>query len=138
MNIIRLFTTFLILLAARPVFNHSIWTNEREEFVADAGTMTVTTTLIFISRSEVIVRSQSVMPPYPSMYVNENGEVDTNPGWESGWDSRGKYKYRHGILTISLEDGDLMELYYRKGVLVGKKYGAEMVFEKTGKTPTTN
>lgn len=133
MNIIRLFTTFLILLAARPVFNHSVWTNEREEFVADAGTMTVTTTLIFTSRSDVIVRTKFVMPAYPSMYVNDNGEVDMNPGWESGSDTRGKYKYRLQKLTISLEDGDLMELSYLKGVLVGEKYGARMVFEKTKK-----
>ena len=63
MNIIRLLSSLLIVLAARPVFNHSVWTNEREEFVADAGMMTVTTSLIFISRSDVIVRTQSVMPP---------------------------------------------------------------------------
>ena len=130
MNTIRLLSTLLLLLALRPALNHTVWQNERQEFVADAGNMTMTTTLDFKSRNEVVVLVKSVMPPYPSMYVNENGEVDTNPGWESEWGTRGKYKYRRGMLTIKLEDGETMELVYRKGELVDISYYTERVFQK--------
>ena len=131
MNTLRLISSILLVLAARPALNHSVWTNERDEFVADAGTMTVTTTLIFSSRSDVTVRTKAVMPPHPATFVNENGKVDTNPGWESGWDTRGKYRYRRGKLTISLEDGETMELTYREGVLVkADPYHKELVFRR--------
>lgn len=130
MNTIRLLSTLLIMLALRPALNHTVWQNERQEFVADAGNMTVTSTLEFVSAHNVVFHSKFVMPSHPAMYVNPDGTIDTIEGWTSEWDSNGTYKYRRGRLTITLEDGETMELVYRKGDLVDTSYYTERVFRK--------
>lgn len=135
MYTLKILSMLMFLLAGRPVLTHTVWQNERKEFVADAGNMTVTTTLEFLSATKVVMRYKSVMPSHPAMYVNPDGSIDTIEGWTSDWESNGTYKCRRGKIIITFDDESTMELLYQKvlynaGVLVGEKYGEKMVFEK--------
>lgn len=121
----------MLMFAARPVFNNTVWQNERSELVLDAGTMTVITTLEFLPGSRVIERISSHMPPHPASYVNADGTIDTNPGWTSEWEKQGKYKYRRGKMTITFEnDEPTLELSYKNNTLISKYEltGEEMIF----------
>ena len=131
MYIFRIISTLMLMLAVRPVFTNTVWQDERQEFVADAGNMKVTTTLEFTSGKDVVVRFSSYMPPYPATYVNPDGTIDTNPGWSSQREKKGTYKYRRGKLTITFEDGEpAMELSYKNNTLISKYEltGEEMIF----------
>lgn len=128
---LRIIASFMIMFALKPVFTNTEWQYIHEELVLDAGVMTTTTTLKFISRSEVIKSSESVMPSHPAMYVNPDGTIDTIPGWTSDWESRGRYKYSKGLLTITFEDGTTTELQYKKDALVSlrREYdGTEIIY----------
>lgn len=128
---LRIIASFMIMFALKPVFTNTEWQYIHEELVLDAGVMTTTTTLKFISRSEVIKSSESVMPSHPAMYVNSDGTIDTIPGWTSDWESRGRYKYSKGLLTITFEDGTTTELQYKKDALVSlrREYdGTEIIY----------
>ena len=121
----------MLMFAARPVFNNTVWQNERSELVLDAGTMTVITTLEFLPGSRVIERISSHLPPHPASYVNADGTIDTNPGWTSEWEKQGKYKYRRGKMTITFEnDEPALELSYKNNTLISKYEltGEEMIF----------
>ena len=127
----RIIISIMLMFAARPVFNNTVWQNERSELVLDAGTMTVITTLEFLPGSRVIERISSHMPPHPASYVNADGTIDTNPGWTSEWEKQGKYKYRRGKMTITFEnDESAMELSYKNNTLISKYEltGEEMIF----------
>ena len=131
MYFFRLLASIMILLAAKPVFNNTVWFCEQQELVLDAGMMKITTTLDFVSRTDVIVRTESYMPPHPASYVNGDGTIDTNPGWTSEWEKRGTYKYRRGTMTITFEDNPTMLLLYRDGALIDEKVeldGSRMIF----------
>lgn len=93
------------------------WTCEVEEFVADAGTMTITTTLEFISAKEYVVKTSMYMPAYPSMYMNSDGTHDINPATSSSWTKRGTYTVKGNEITLTSEDGDTSTLLYLSGKL---------------------
>lgn len=126
----RIIISIMLMFAARPVFNNTVWQNERSELVLDAGTMTVITSLEFLPGSKVIQRISSYMPPHPASYMNADGTIDTNPGWTSEWEKQGKYKYRRGKMTITFDDDPTMELSYKNNTLIGKYEltGEEMIF----------
>ncbi|MBR3527511.1 MAG: hypothetical protein IKN88_07015 [Bacteroidales bacterium] len=131
MYFLRIIASLMIMFAFKPAFSNTEWQYVHEELVLDAGVMTTTTTLKFISRTEVVKSSQSVMPSHPAMHMNADGTVDTLPGWTSDWESHGTYKYSKGMLTITFDDETTMELLYKDNALVSLKReydGSEMVF----------
>ena len=92
-----------------PVFKNTKWTAIQEEFVADAGTMTITHTLEFTSAKDVVVSEKTRMPSYPAMYVNPDGTIDTMPGWSSEYSKQGTYEIKRDTLIITTEDGTVTE-----------------------------
>ena len=127
----RIIIAAMLMFAVKPVFTNTVWECEQQELVLDAGMMRVTNTLEFVSGRDVIYRVHSYMPPHPASYVNADGTIDTNPGWTSDWEKRGKYKYSRGKLTITFEDYPAMELKYQKDALVSEKEeydGSRMIF----------
>ena len=92
-------------MGKKPVLKKTTWTATQEMFVADAGTMTITHTLEFVSAKEVKIKEVRVMPSYPAMRMNPDGTVDTIPGWTSEHEESGTYLLENGILTVKREDG---------------------------------
>ena len=92
-------------LGKKPVLKNTTWTAHQEMFVADAGTMTITYTLEFVSAKEVKIKEVSVMPSHPAMYMNPDGTVDRIPGWTNEREEAGTYLFKKGILNVRLEDG---------------------------------
>lgn len=92
-------------MGKNPVLKKTTWTAHQEMFVADAGTMTITHTLEFVSAKEIKIKEVSVMPSHPAMYMNPDGTVDRIPGWTSEREESGTYVFKKGILTVRLEDG---------------------------------
>ena len=107
------------------------WQCVEKLFVADAGTETITYTLEFVTDKNVVKTRRAHMPPYPAMYMNEDGVVPTEPGWDSSSSDKGTYRIKRDLLTITYEDGST-ELYdYRDGKLVSWRKnlsGEKMVF----------
>ena len=74
---------FMGMDSKKPKLKGTKWQYVEKMFVADAGTETTTYTLDFTTAKDVVLTRRSYMPPHPAMYMNENGEVPTQPGWES-------------------------------------------------------
>lgn len=114
-----------ILLASCSVFcrqqiklKNTTWVCETKVFVADAGYETVTRTLKFISAKKFVLETSVFMPPYPNMYMNSDGTVDTNPGYSSQFVYEGTYSFENGVVTLRNEVGTEDYLYLRDGNLV--------------------
>lgn len=128
------FNTGCSVEAKQPVLKHSKWVCVKEMFVADVGTGKDTHTIEFTSAKECNYTMSWYLPPHSGMYVNPDGSIDKFPATESESVYKGTWKYRHGVLTITLEDGRERIFDYKDGKLVGlKRYddGTEMVFEKS-------
>ena len=94
------------------------WQYVEKMFVADAGTETTTYTLEFITDKDVVKTRRTYMPPHPAMYMDANGEVPTQPGWESSSTKKGTYRVKRNVVSVTLEDG-FTEMYdYKDGNLV--------------------
>lgn len=99
-------------------FKKTSWECVTEEFVADAGTMTITTSLKFISAKDFILETLMYMPAHPSMYMNADGTVDINPESSSSWSEKGTYTVKDNVITLTKEDGGKSKLEYLGGALV--------------------
>lgn len=111
LSVLFISSTF-IAMGKNPVLKNSKWKAVQEEFVADAGTMTITYTLEFLSGKEVRVHEESYLPAHAAMYMNPDGTVDRMPArsWENT--ETGTYTFRRGVLTITTEDGQQTEYQY--------------------------
>lgn len=133
-SIAMFFTLGCSVQAKNPVLKNTKWVCVKEMFVADAGIGTDTHTIEFTSAKECTYTMSWYLPAHPAMYVNPNGKIDMIPASSSETVSKGKWQYRRGVLTITLEDGRERIFDYKEGKLVGlKKYddGTDMVFEKS-------
>lgn len=112
-----LFTSAALILMSmdtkKPKLKGTVWKSIEKEFVADAGTMTITQTLEFTSGKEVTITTTRVMPSHPAMRKNPDGTVSTIPGWESSDSKKGTYKFKSNMLTITLENGHNLHFFYR-------------------------
>ena len=88
-----------------PVMKGTKWTATQQMFVADAGTMTIIHTLEFTSDKDVMARQRGSMPPYPAMYMNPDGTVDTLPGHSFEYDEPSTYAFRDGKLILTRNEG---------------------------------
>ena len=94
------------------------WQYVEKMFVADAGTETTTYTLEFTTDKDVVKTRKTYMPPHPAMYMDANGQVPTQPGWESSSTKKGTYRVKRNVVSVTLEDG-FTEMYdYKDGNLV--------------------
>ena len=94
------------------------WQYVEKMFVADAGTETTTYTLEFTTDKDVVKTRKTYMPPHPAMYMEANGQVPTQPGWESSSTKKGTYRVKRNVVSVTLEDG-FTEMYdYKDGNLV--------------------
>ena len=111
----RLLTVLLLLVGASLLFmsmdgkklklKGTKWQYVEKMFVADAGTETTTYTLEFTTDKDVVKTRRTYMPPHPAMYMDANGEVPTQPGWESSSTKKGTYRVKRNTVTVTLEDG---------------------------------
>ena len=124
----RLLTVLLLLVGASLLFmsmdgkklklKGTKWQYVEKMFVADAGTETTTYTLEFTTDKDVVKTRKTYMPPHPAMYMDANGEVPTQPGWESSSSEKGTYRVKRNVVSVTLEDG-FTEMYdYKDGNLV--------------------
>ena len=104
--------------ARKNCYRNTTWKCVYEEFLADAGTMTITVTLEFVSAKEYVMKNVAYMPPYPAMYMNPDGSVDMNPGFSSEHSSTGTYKVGRNEITLTEEDGGTKTLILLSGKLV--------------------
>lgn len=118
-RLLHVFVLFVLIIASsssvmgkNPVLKGTKWTAVQEMFVADAGTMTITHTLEFISAKKVRVSEKSDLPPYPAMYRNPDGTVDTMPGISSESEYVGTYQIKFGFLIITKENGHKESFHY--------------------------
>lgn len=93
------------------------WSCVEEEFVADAGTMTITTTLKFVSAKEFVLETLMEMPAYPSMYMNPDGSHDYNPATSSTWTKQGTYSVKGNVITLTSDEDKTYTLHYVSGKL---------------------
>ena len=132
--IVLFFCSTQSVMCKNPVLKNSKWTAVLKEFVADAGTMTITHTLEFTSAKEVRISEKTNMPSYPAMYMNPDGTVDTIPGWSSEKSETGTYKLRRGKLTIITTEDGLPQEYtvMPDGTLVRElPWGETLVFSRS-------
>ena len=125
------FTSCATMNAKKPVLKNTKWVCVEKMFIADVGTSTETYSIEFTSATDCIYKTEWYTPAYPSMYVNQDGSIDTNPARSSEHVSKGTWKYNHGKITVSLEDGTNKVFEYKDGKLVGEPYfdGTDMVYE---------
>ena len=95
----------------------TVWTCEFEEFVADAGTMTITTTIEFVSAKDYAMKTSTYMPAHPSMRMNADGTQDISPASSSSWTKNGTYSVKGNVITLIGEDGKTTTLHYNSGRL---------------------
>ena len=119
------------MCAKKPHFKNTRWKAEYQLFVADAGYETHTETLVFTSDKAYRKESAWELPPYPAMYMNADGTVDTMPGHSSHFTEEGTYSYQKGKLTLKSDDGSEMVLDYHGNTLEGEIYGCiQVVFKR--------
>jgi len=123
-----------------PVLKNTQWTGVQELFVADAGTMTITYTLDFVSDKDVRIKEVNYMPSYPATYMNADGTVDTFPARTTERSETGTYLLRRGKLTIKTEDGLQTEYSLRAdGTMTREEpYGETTVFSQIKPDLPTN
>lgn len=119
-------------MCKNPVLKNTKWTANQDMFVADAGTMKIVHTLEFISDKDVKVLQKGEMPPYPAMYVNEDGTIDTMPGHSFEYNYDGTYVFSKGKLTITSKEGAEHEYTLQPdGTLTYEEpWGETLVFTK--------
>ena len=116
-------------MAKKPVLKNTTWTAIQEIFVADAGTMTITHSLVFGPANDVRIVEKTVMPSYPAMYVNPDGSIDTIQGWSNEQEKAGKYTFGKDKLTVILdEDGKSVEFLWKNGAFTREELGEELTY----------
>ena len=132
-----LMLTSLPVYCRKPVLKKTRWTALQEMFVADAGTMTITYTLDFISKKEVLIKEESYLPAHPAMYMNPDGTVDRIPARSSESEETGTYRVRRGRLTITTEDGRRQEYTICEDGTITREepYGETLIFQKQALQP---
>ena len=132
-----LMLTSLPAYCRKPVLKKTRWTALQEMFVADAGTMTITYTLDFISKKEVLIKEESYLPAHPAMYMNPDGTVDRIPARSSESEEAGTYRVKRGILTITTEDGRRQDYTIREDGTITRQepYGETLIFQKQALQP---
>ena len=121
------------IMGKNPVLKGTKWTAVQEMFVADAGTMTINHTLEFLSAKKVLVKEEGSMPPYPAMYMNPDGTVDTMPGHSTPDEDAGTYTLSDGILTITNEEGGAPTRYLLQAdgtIALPEPWGETLVFTR--------
>ena len=114
-----------------PVLKNTKWKAEQKMFVADAGTMTITHTLEFGAKKDVVIRGESYLPAHPAMYMNPDGTVDTIPASSSEWVSQATWRFDGKQVILLMEDGSTKEFRYEDDRLIGpERHDGEMVFER--------
>ena len=127
-----LFLSSISAMCKKPVLKNTQWKAVQEMFVADAGTMTITHTLDFVSDKDVKIKEEMYMPSYPAMYVNPDGTIDKIPARSSEHSYDGTYTFQDDFLIITLEDGT-KQRYQRKkdGTFTRTEpYGEILVFSQ--------
>ena len=116
--------------AKKPVFKNTRWICVQKIFVADAGMMTQTYEMEFVSDKECVWTDKWVLPAHPAMYMNPDGTVDRIPESGSESVSHAAWRYRRGELTLQFEDGFSRVLRYKEDHLTcpGLLGEEEMVF----------
>lgn len=115
----------------KPNFKNTRWVAVYQIFVADAGNETHTETLEFTSSKTYRKMSEWNLPPYPAMYRNADGTIDTMPGHSSSFEEEGTWSYHNGKVTLKSKDGGEMVLEYKDGKLEGEAFpGLPIVFER--------
>ncbi len=109
----------------KNTFKETVWTGEYRMFVADAGYETTTIQLSFLTGKSFTMAFKSTLPPHPSMYMNPDGTVDTQPGFSREYERRGTYSIGNNILTLNMDDGTTLELRYLEGYLLYYGYPGE-------------
>lgn len=109
-------------MCKNPVLKGTKWAAVEEMFVADAGTMTITQTLEFTSAKDVLIKESTYLPSHPAMYMNPDGTVDRIPASSSEREVVGTYKFRRDVLTVTLEDGTVIEFTYMGDTFVGRAF----------------
>ena len=120
------------LCCRKPALKKTQWKAVQEMFVADAGTMTLTYTLDFISSKEVRIKEESYLPAHPAMYMNPDGTVDRIPAHSSESEEAGTYRVRRGTLTITTEDGLRQDYTILKDGTITREdpLGGTLIFQK--------
>ena len=116
-TVVLLCASCSILCNKKLRLKKTTWACSVEEFVADAGTMTVTTTVKFTSAKDFIIETEMYMPAYPSMYMNTDGSHDIIPASSSTWTTQGTYSVKGNDITLTGEDGKTYSLNYVLGKL---------------------
>ena len=101
----------------KNTFKETVWTGEYRMFVADAGYETTTIQLSFLTGKSFTMAFKSTLPPHPSMYMNPDGTVDTQPGFSREYEQSGTYTIGDKVLSLQMDDGTSMELLYGEGYL---------------------
>lgn len=106
-----------VLCNKKPNLRKTTWICQVEEFVADAGTMTITSKLKFVSAKEYVYETTMYMPAYPNMYMNPDGTVDVHPESTSTWTKNGTYTVKGNIVYLTSDEGEKYTLEYLLGKL---------------------
>lgn len=114
---VLLCTASCSVMNKKPAVKDTSWKSEYGLFVADAGTENVTVTLKFGAKNDYVMRTVSVMPSYPAMYMDENGKCPMMPGWSRESTTHGTYSVAPGKVILTEEDGTAHTLYYAEGKL---------------------
>ena len=109
---------FISMDTKKPKLKGTTWKCVESMFVADAGNERITYTLEFTSDRDVVYKRESYMPPFPSMRMNADGTVSTEPGWSSESSDKGTYKFKRKTLTITFENGSTDIFEWKDGKLV--------------------
>ena len=119
MKLLIVLITIAVLCVSCAVFckkkinlQKTVWTCEFEEFVADAGTMTITTEIEFVSAKDYALKTSTYMPAHPSMRMNADGTQDLIPASSSSWTKQGTYSVKGSVITLTAEDGGTITLHY--------------------------
>ncbi|MBP5636049.1 MAG: hypothetical protein J6X25_00835 [Bacteroidales bacterium] len=125
-------TSCSVMCCTKSSLKGSAWTCQYGMFVADAGTETVDVTLTFPSAKKFELLFDHNMPPYPAMYMNADGSVDTMPGYSFQYTMKGTYTYKKGILMLIPEEGEPI----KAEMVAGKLHSSDIpmadhcIFEK--------
>lgn len=115
-----LLTSCSVMCNKKSSLKKTRWTCEYQEFIADAGNETVTVTLEFVSAKDYVMVVNRHLPPYPAMYMNADGTVDTMPGHDSEYTVKGTYVSNNNVITLTPEDGAPKTLLLEQGKLLSK------------------
>lgn len=117
--------------AKRPALKNTQWICINKVLVLDAGTMTETYTLDFISAKECIYTYKWSLPSHPATFIGPDGKVGTIPGSSSESTFRGTWRLRGKMLTLKMEDGTTQTYVYEDGKLVDPVPStSQLVFEQ--------